>query len=164
MKNKLFFAVAFLVVGMGLFVVGRQEANKRSRIEQEGTRVKGVVLGIESRRARKATLYDMNVAYEVAGAVQRKKFAIPRGFAEKHLVAAPEKESGRALVPNATVEIRYLPGNPSMSVIVGADVGNTTMAIIGAILAVVGAGLGVWAFAGRKKTVSIDASLQRQAG
>jgi hypothetical protein len=148
MKTKLFFSIAFLIAGIALFIVGRREANLRSHIEKNGISMPGTVLGVESHRTRRATLFDMNVAYQSMGTTHRKKFPVPRSFAEKHISAAPN--GARALVPNATVEVRFLPADPLTSMIVGADPGSTSMTIFGVVFMLAGLGLGVWAFTGTK--------------
>ena len=109
-----YFVIAF-VAGIAGIIYGYTEQARVSEFDKDGVSVMGEIWSGEERSGRRGSRsYTFEIAYKVSGRPYSNKFSVNSKFFKEHVV-------GDEIGPNSEVELKYLPRDPNLAIVVGGS-------------------------------------------
>jgi hypothetical protein len=126
MRSKIV-ALVMLVAGIAILAAGIGEYQVAGQLKESGVTVPGDATGGKVKRGRRgSTTYTIDTAYEATGGGHySKSFKVPKALFESAEAGAP-------------IQVRYLPSDPKVAQIVGAEESGMFPMGLGAVLIILG--------------------------
>jgi hypothetical protein len=130
-RVKLFALIATLG-GPVIAYLGWEEQQTQGRLDKEGVTVPGLIEKGEERSGRKRRkTFSLEVTFTPKDQTQqRRRFTVGRSYFESHV--------DKASVTNPSCEVRYVPADPNLAIVVGGSSDGSAMFPVGVVAAVLG--------------------------
>jgi len=111
----MYYFVIALLAGIGGIIYGFTEQTRVAEFDTDGVSVMGDIWSGEERSGRRGSRsYMFEIAYRVEGRQYSNKFSVTSKFFKAHVV-------GDEIGPNSEVELKYLPRDPNLAIVVGGS-------------------------------------------
>lgn len=130
---------AFFVVLWGVYLAsnGSGAGKQLATLEKKGVTVPGIIESAQKSGRRRSTEYTVVAAFATqSGEPRKSEFEVTPSFFESRT----RGEGVRGAIVNPNVEIRYLPTNPKLAMIIGGSVNHSSDFWFGIVVAVAGFG------------------------